>query len=111
MSAELLTDAPLTPPAGLGPYRRRDYDALPDEPRCELVLGRLYMSLSPTLLHQTVAQELWRHLRGIAEASGGRAYVAPLDVALADHSVVQPDVIYVSARRIEILRRWIEGAP
>lgn len=111
MTVELLTEAPLAPPAGLGPYRREDYDALPDQPRCELLYGRLYVTPSPTLRHQLVALFLWRHLESIAEAAGGFAFSAPLDTALADHSVVQPDVIYVSATRLGVLGKRIEGAP
>ncbi len=111
MTVELLAEDPLAPPADLGPYRREDYDALPDQPRCELLFGRLYLTGSPTLWHQIVASYLWRHLEGIAEPAGGLASIAPLDVALADHSVVQPDVIYVSAERLGILRQRIEGAP
>jgi Uma2 family endonuclease len=112
MTVELLTEAPLAPPAGLGPYRLEDYDALPDQPRCELLFGRLYLAASPTPWHQMVALYLWRHLESIAEASGGFVSSAPLDVVLADHSVVQPDVIYISAERLEVLlRKRIEGAP
>jgi len=111
MTVELLTEAPLAPPAGLGPYRREDYDALPDQPRCELLYGRLYVTPSPTLWHQHVAMFLWRHLESIAEAAGGFACAAPLDTVLADHSVVQPDVIYTSAARLGILGKRIEGAP
>jgi Uma2 family endonuclease len=111
MAVEILTEAPLAPQADLGPYRRRDYDALPDQPRCELLFGRLYLLPSPTLLHQAVVVQLVVHFQQLAEALGGRAYVAPLDVALADHSVVQPDVIYVSPQRLDILDKWIEGAP
>jgi len=111
MTVELLTEAPLAPPAGLGPYRREDYDALPEQPRCELLFGRLYLTASPTPWHQMVALFLWRHLQSIAEAAGGFASSAPLDVVLADHSVVQPDVIYVSAARLGILGKRIEGAP
>ena len=111
MTVELLTEAPLAPPAGLGPYRREDYDALPDQPRCELLYGRLYVTPSPTRRHQLVALFLWRHLESIAEAAGGFAYSAPLDTVLADHSVVQPDVIYISATRLDVLGKRIEGAP
>jgi Uma2 family endonuclease len=111
MAVEILTEAPLAPQADLGPYRRRDYDALPDQPRCELLFGRLYLLPSPTPEHQVVAQELFVRFRQIAMASGGRAYVAPLDVVLADHSVVQPDVIYISPRRLDVLQGRIEGAP
>jgi Uma2 family endonuclease len=111
MTVELLTEAPLAPPAGLGPYRREDYDALPDQPRCELLYGRLYVMPSPTPRHQLVALFLWRHLESIAEGAGGFACSAPLDTVLADHSVVQPDVIYVSATRLAVLGQRIEGAP
>src|SRR5229473_87603 len=111
MTPELLTEAPLAPPAGLGPYRQRDYEALPDQPRCELLFGRLYVMPAPTLPHQAALQAMWLHLNGIAQASGSRAYFAPLDVALADHSVVQPDAIYVSPECFAVLRRRIEGAP
>jgi Uma2 family endonuclease len=111
MTVELLTEAPLVPPADLGPYRRDDYDALPDQPRCELLFGRLYVAASPTPWHQLVALFLWRHLESTAEACGGFAASAPLDVVLADHSVVQPDVIYISAGHQPIIRKRIEGAP
>jgi Uma2 family endonuclease len=111
MTVEILTEAPLAPLADLGPYRRRDYDALPDRPRCELLFGRLYLLPSPTPLHQAMVMELGVHFRQIARASGGYAFMAPLDVALADHSVVQPDVIYISRRRLDVLQGRIEGAP
>jgi Uma2 family endonuclease len=112
MSAELLRELSVTP-SGLGPYRRRDYDELADEPRCELLFGTLYVTPAPTLWHQVVAQHLWRHLEQIAESSGGHAFLAPVDVVLADHSVVQPDVVYVSARKVEVMhgRQRIEGPP
>jgi Uma2 family endonuclease len=111
MAVEILEEPPLTPPVELGPYRRRDYDELPDEPRCELLFGRLYAMPGPSLLHQAVVQTMWLHLKEIAQVAGGRAYLAPLDVALADHSVVQPDVMYVSPERFAVLQRRIEGAP
>jgi Uma2 family endonuclease len=110
MSAALHEGSSAAAPA-LGPYRRRDYDQLPEQPRHELVFGRLYVTPSPTLWHQFAAQELWWHFRSIALISGGRAIVAPIDVILADHSVVQPDVAYVSAARLNILQDRIEGAP
>ncbi|HVR07323.1 MAG TPA: Uma2 family endonuclease [Thermoanaerobaculia bacterium] len=112
MTVEYLEEPPLmTPPTGLGPYRVRDYDGLPDEPRCELLYGRLYLMSSPTPLHQVVALQIWRHLDDIAQAAGGNAFGAPLDVELADHSVVQPDVIYLSPGRRELARHRIVGAP
>jgi Uma2 family endonuclease len=95
----------------LGPYRVRDYDQLPDYPRHELVFGRLHVTPSPFSRHQITVQVLGRHLERIAKAAGGFAFLAPLDVVLADHSVVQPDILYVSAARLELIGNRVEGAP
>jgi len=111
MSVALLAEPPLAPPADLGPYRFRDYAALADEPRCELILGRFYLSPSPSPLHQVVVSILWKHLDRIAGHAGGLAFLAPLDVRLADHSVVQPDLIYLSAAGRSLVGERIDGAP
>ena len=111
MAVALLKEPPFSPDSDLGPYRRGDYEALPDEPRCELIFGRFYLSPSPSIVHQVVTALLYQHLYAIAKKVGGKAYIAPLDVMLADHSVVQPDVIYISPRRRSIRGERIEGAP
>ena len=111
MTVALLTEIPLTLPAEPGPYRRRDYEDLPDESRCELIYGRLYASPSPNPRHQVVVAAIWSILHRIAGASGGIAFVAPLDVVLADHSVVQPDVIYIAAGNRGIIAERLEGTP
>jgi Uma2 family endonuclease len=111
MAVALLKEPPLTLPTELGPYRRADYDALAGEPRCELIFGRFYLSPSPSPLHQMVAFLLGQHLFAIAKATGGVSFLAPLDVPLADHSVVQPDIFYISAARRNIVKGRVEGAP
>lgn len=111
MSLALLEDSPLVNPTELGPYRRGDYFALPDEPRCELLFGRLYVSPSPSPLHQAVAGLLFRKLADIADQTGGLAFSAPLDITLADHSVAQPDVIYLAPDRRVLLGTTLEGVP
>jgi len=100
-----------TAPPRLGPYRVADYARLPDYPRCELVFGRFHVTPSPFPRHQIVTQVLCRHLERIAETAGGLAFQAPLDVVLADHSVVQPDLLYVSSVRVELVGNGVEGAP
>jgi Uma2 family endonuclease len=111
MAVALLKEPPLSPPDDLGPYRREDYETLSGEPRCELIYGRFYVSPSPSVVHQVVAFAFARHLYGIASAVGGKVLAAPMDVALADHSVVQPDVLYISPSRKAILKERIEGVP
>lgn len=111
MTSETLAEGLLCPASDLGPYRRSDYERLPEEPRYELLYGRLYLTPSPSVLHQVVASLLFRRLGNIARDLGGLALSAPLDVALADHTIVQPDLLYLSAERLRQSRDGIEGAP
>ena len=100
-----------TPASRRGPYRTHDYFALPDEPRCELLFGRFYVVPSPDVSHQQVVGAIFLQLSAAARRTGGQAFVAPLDVVLERHSVVQPDVMYVSPQRRDIVRQRLEGAP
>ncbi|HVT61302.1 MAG TPA: Uma2 family endonuclease [Thermoanaerobaculia bacterium] len=104
-------ETPLSPSSELGPYRTADYFALPDEPRCELLYGRIYVSPSPGVPHQVVAAVLFRLLDDIAGQSGGWAGIAPLDIVLADHSVVQPDVVYLTREHRSAVKKRIAGIP
>jgi Uma2 family endonuclease len=111
VAIELETESPPGPLSTLGPYRETDYWQLPDEPRCELLYGRLVVTPSPAPLHQRVAMRLARLLDDCARQQGGEAFFAPLDVRLADHSVVQPDLLYISAERRHVLKDRVFGAP
>jgi Uma2 family endonuclease len=105
------TESAHAAPGELGPYREADYLELPDQPRCELLYGRLPVTPAPSLRHQDVVGSVYRLLFELATKTGGRAFVAPVDVVLAEHSIVQPDVVYVAPGRSEILGRRVEGAP
>ena len=105
------TEAPHAPRSDLGPYREADYLALPDEPRCELLYGRLHLMTAPTVRHQHVVGRLFRLLLDLADRIGGQAVVSPVDVVLAEHSIVQPDVIYVTKERSALLQHARRGDP
>lgn len=111
MAVQMLEEVPVLPGARLGPYRDVDYQALPAEPRCELIYGELVVTPAPSVRHQLVAQRLLRLLEDHAAAHGGLAVISPVDVRLAEHSIVQPDVVYVAPERLGIARRRFEGAP
>lgn len=104
-------EPPLTRPQSVGPYRVADYERLPDEPRCELLFGRFYLSPAPSVLHQVLTPLLGRWLDDVATRSGGFALAAPVDVVLAPHSVVQPDLVYLTATSAARASQRIEGAP
>jgi Uma2 family endonuclease len=52
------------------------------------------------------ALEAW-----LREHPVGEVYAAPLDVILSDVDVVEPDLLFVSNERAEVLGTWIHGAP
>lgn len=80
----------------------------------ELVWGRVCEPPAPRYGHQSVVTRtvvlLDQHVRGQA---CGRVCVSPVDVVLDARKalVVQPDVVFVSNARAEIVRDQIWGAP
>ncbi|HSK56006.1 MAG TPA: Uma2 family endonuclease [Jiangellales bacterium] len=72
---------------------RDDLDALPDDGhRYELLDGALIVTPAPSTRHQSVAAELYTVLREAAPAEL-KVLFAPLDVVLADDTVLQPDLL------------------
>jgi Uma2 family endonuclease len=95
------------PPANVRaePLTVEDYRATPEGTRYQLVEGDLYrMSPGPNLFHQDIAGNIYRLLRDHVEKHRlGRVYIAPADVYLSRHDVVQPDVFFVATANLSIL--------
>jgi Uma2 family endonuclease len=91
-----------------------DYRKFPDDKqRYELVKGELFMTPSPGYLHQRVSQNLefflYSHIR---KSGSGVLLHAPMDVILSETTVVQPDILFVTKKRLGIItERGVEGAP
>ena len=98
-----------TPVSTLGPYRAADYWKLPEGEPVELIRGRIVVSPAPNTLHQTIVGLLSYLLFGITRQSGGRALASPVDVELDDHTVLQPDVLYVRRERRGIIQERVVG--
>ena len=95
-------------------YTYEDYQQLPEGAPYELIRGHLVMSPSPTVQHQRLVRRVSRALDDHVQRSdaGGEVLFAPMDVHLSDDTVVQPDVLYVSADRADrIGEQEITGAP
>ncbi|HYG63700.1 MAG TPA: Uma2 family endonuclease [Thermoanaerobaculia bacterium] len=91
-----------------------DYLLFPEDGlRHEIIDGEHWVSAAPFLKHQDVLLALATLLRAFVKERGlGRVYVAPVDVLLSRHDVVQPDLVFVSRERAAILtERNIQGAP
>ncbi len=96
-------------------YTVRDYMNLPEseEKRYELIDGELDLVPSPTTQHQDIVGRLFLVLARFVQAGNlGRVFVAPLDVVLSEHDVLQPDLMYVSKERESIVSDPnVKGAP
>lgn len=106
-------DQPEVNPTEQDRHTYEDYQHLPEGAPYELIRGHLVMSPSPSVRHQDIVLFLGALLREHAqEQKDDRAFVAPMDVRLSDDTVVQPDVLYVSAERTDRIKEdEIEGAP
>lgn len=97
--------------------RRWTYDEfvrLPDDGnRYEVIGGELFVTPSPTRLHQRVVTNIGFELEGFARAHDlGEVYIGPYDVLFGEGDYVAPDVIFVRRDRTHILRkRGAEGPP
>lgn len=90
------------------------YCLLPEDGKqYELIDGELFMTPAPKPKHQKIALRLAEELsRFVRENSLGEVFIAPVDVLLDRHTVVQPDVLFISAARVSIVKEEaIEGAP
>ena len=93
-------------------YNYRDYAALPEGARYQLVEGELLMTPSPFSGHQRLSRDLCRLLDNWARQTGaGEVIPAPFDVILDEENVLQPDMLYVSRERSGIIQDWCRGAP
>jgi Uma2 family endonuclease len=90
-----------------------DYRATPEGTRYQLVEGDLLMAPVPNLFHQSIAGNVYAMLAVfLAKMSAGKVFIAPCDVYLSEHDVVQPDVLFVASANLGILQEdGIHGAP
>jgi Uma2 family endonuclease len=83
-----------------------DFLLLPDDgKRHEIIDGAHYVTPSPNLRHQDVVLRLTLRIGAYLEAhpGAGRLFIAPLDVVLSHHDVVEPDLLFVAGDQTEIL--------
>ena len=98
------------------PQTRLTYQGYLKEPetmlRFDIVDGEVIMAAGPTRQHQIVSGNVYRPVHGfVTDGSLGEVLYAPVDVIVQRDSlrVRQPDVLYVSNERAEILGDRIEG--
>ena len=94
-------------------YTYEDYVNTSDDRRHELIEGELLMAPSPVPRHQMICGKLEFILRKfITENNLGELLFAPCDVYLDEENVVQPDIMFISKDRLNIIgEKNIQGAP
>jgi len=100
-------------------YTYADYLTWPDDFRCELIEGKVYMmSPAPTLRHQDVVGEVFVQIKQQLKGKPCHPGISPLDVRLPklarkkndEETVVQPDVLVVCDPS-KLDARGVKGAP
>ena len=100
------------------PVRRKltyeDYLLFPEDGnRHEILDGEHYVTAAPYPRHQSILVELTSWIAPFVRQNRlGRFYVAPVDVLLDRHDIVQPDLLFISNASMKILtEKNVQGAP
>lgn len=94
-------------------YTYEDYVKTPDDIRYELIEGDLIMTPSPGTRHQRIVGRLFAKIfTYVKEHNSGEGFISPFDVYLDNENVVQPDILFISKERINIIgEKNVQGAP
>ncbi|MCH7745138.1 MAG: Uma2 family endonuclease [Chloroflexi bacterium] len=82
--------------------------------RYDIIDGEMIMAPSPNLQHQRILRKLFLQVhRFVSEHQSGEVFFAPLDVVVRREPlrIRQPDLMFVSNDRANILGQIVEGAP
>lgn len=94
-------------------YTYADYEKLPEGAPYQLIGGCLVKEPSPVPYHQILSRRIEFELVKFVEDRGlGEVLDAPMDVYLSETEVYQPDILFISKERINIIgEKNIEAAP
>ncbi len=94
-------------------YTYADYEKLPEGAPYQLIGGDLVKEPSPVPYHQMVSMRIvFELVKFVEERDLGVVLHAPMDVYLSDTEVYQPDIMFISKGRVNIIgEKNIEAAP
>lgn len=94
-------------------YTIDDYILLEEGAPFQLINYDLIRSPSPLPTHQIVSGKLFNVISLFLDQTGNEGIVmfAPMDVYFDNGNVFQPDLLFISAERTEIIKNRVEGAP
>jgi Uma2 family endonuclease len=90
-----------------------DFLAFPDDGvRREIVDGEALVTPAPNIRDQDLVGFVFDALYDHLKEHPGRVFVAPVDVRLSEHDVVEPDVVFVAEERTDIIQeKFLLGSP
>jgi len=92
-------------------FSYQDYQTWPEGERWEILDGKAYnMTPAPSFRHQRIVGNIYHILRNALHGNRCLPGIAPTDVVLSDHDVVQPDVFVICDPR-KITEKCVQGAP
>ncbi|MDL1956170.1 MAG: Uma2 family endonuclease [Candidatus Desulfofervidus auxilii] len=94
-------------------YTYEDYAKLPEGAPYQLINGELIITPAPTPYHQYISGNIYSILKEFVEKNNlGQVYYSPIDVYFEETETYQPDIIFISKERLNIIKETkIEGAP
>ncbi|MFN3976216.1 MAG: Uma2 family endonuclease [Aquificaceae bacterium] len=94
-------------------FTYEDYLRLEEDKRYEVLEGELLEMPASTTFHQKIVGNLYHLFRSYQKEKGaGDFYLSPVDVVLSEDVVVQPDIVFISKERLDIVKeKGIFGAP
>ncbi|OFV92894.1 MAG: hypothetical protein A3G76_10350 [Acidobacteria bacterium RIFCSPLOWO2_12_FULL_65_11] len=103
---------PITAPSMKLTYE--DFLNFPDDgKRHEIIDGEHYVTPSPSTKHQRVSMNVTLALGNhVKRHATGEVFAAPFDVVFSSFDVVEPDLLYISRERREVLtNKHVRGSP
>jgi Uma2 family endonuclease len=93
-------------------YTVEDYMLLEEGAPFQLIENELIMSPSPNSIHQAIVARLSQLILNFLDKTQNDGYIAgSMDVVFDENNVFQPDILYVSDKRKEIVKDRVEGTP
>ncbi|MBI4651257.1 Uma2 family endonuclease [Candidatus Desantisbacteria bacterium] len=94
-------------------FTYEDYLKTPEDKRYSLIEGELLMTPSPITFHQRISKKINFELeKFVRDKKMGEVFYAPYDVYLDNENVLQPDILFISKDRLDIIgKKNVQGAP
>jgi Uma2 family endonuclease len=93
-------------------YKADECMQLPENSPYELINGKLIFMKSPSDQHQRIFRKIFVSISNYLDVNNlGEVFSAPFDVHFDDYNIFQPDILFLSIARSNLIQRWLMGAP